>query len=72
MRIAPADGRARQDIRASVPDRLEREDDPFFERIAAAYNELALAEPERFRVLDATQAPTRVLADALFAIEDLL
>jgi dTMP kinase len=72
LRIDPADGRARQDIRASTPDRLEREDDAFFERIAAAYDELALAEPERLRVLDASLAPTRVLADALFAIEDLL
>ncbi len=72
LRIAPADGRARQDIRASMPDRLEREDNSFFERIATAYDELALAEPERFRVLDASLAPTRVLADALFAIEDLL
>jgi dTMP kinase len=72
LRIAPADGRARQDIRASTPDRLEREDDPFFERIAAAYNELALAEPQRFSVIDAAQPPTRVLADALLAIEDLL
>ncbi len=57
LRIAPADGRARQDTRASTPDRLEREDDPFFARIAAAYDELALAEPERFRVLDASLAP---------------
>lgn len=72
LRIAPADGRARQDARASTPDRLEREDDHFFERIAAAYDELARAEPERFRVIDADQPPTRVLADALLAVEDLL
>ncbi len=72
LRIAPADGRARQSTRDSTPDRLEREDEDFFARIAAAYDELALAEPERFRVLDASQPPTRVLADALFAIEDLL
>jgi dTMP kinase len=72
LRIAPAEGRARQDTRAGAPDRLEREDDAFFTRIAAAYDELALAEPERFRVIDADQLPTRVLADALLAIEDLL
>jgi dTMP kinase len=72
LRIPPAAGRARQDTRAGAPDRLEREDDAFFARIAAAYDELALSEPERFRVLDASLAPTRVLADALFAIEDLL
>jgi dTMP kinase len=72
LRISPADGRTRQDIRASQPDRLEREREPFFERIAAAYDRLARAEPERFRVLDASLPPTRVLADALLAIEDLL
>lgn len=72
LRIATADGRARQSTRASTPDRLEREEDAFFERIAAAYDELALAEAERFRVIDAAQPPTRVLADALLAIEDLL
>jgi dTMP kinase len=72
LRISPAAGRARQDARAGEPDRLEREDDAFFERVSTAYEELARAEPARFRVLDAALAPTRVLADALGAIEDLL
>jgi dTMP kinase len=72
LRIAPAEGRARQDARAGAPDRLEREDDAFFARIAAAYDELARDEPGRFRVIDADRPPTRVLADALLAIEDLL
>jgi dTMP kinase len=72
LRIAPAAGRARQDTRGSIPDRLEREEEDFFARIAAAYDKLALAEPERFRAIDAAQPPTRVLADALLAIEDLL
>jgi dTMP kinase len=72
LRIAPADGRARQGMRAAAPDRLEREGEDFFERIAAAYDELARSEPERLRVIDADQPPTRVLADALLAIEDLL
>jgi len=72
LRISPAEGRARQDTRASELDRLEREDDAFFARIAAAYDELARAEPERIHVLDASLPPTRVLAGALTAIEDLL
>jgi dTMP kinase len=72
LRIAPAGGRARQDVRAAAPDRLELEDNAFFERIAAAYDDLARAEPKRFHVLDATLPPTRVLADALLAIEGLL
>jgi len=70
--ISPADGRARQEVRAAEPDRLELEDVRFFDRIAAAYDRLAATEPDRFRVLDASLEPTRVLADALGAIEDLL
>jgi dTMP kinase len=72
LRISPAAGRARQDARGGEPDRLEREGEAFFARIATAYDELAAAEPERVRVLDASLPPERVLADALGTIEDLL
>jgi dTMP kinase len=72
LRIAPAAGRARQAVRAQEPDRLEREDEAFFERIAAAYEEIAAADPARVRVLDASLPPAHVLAGALSAIEDLL
>jgi dTMP kinase len=72
LRISPADGRARQAERAESPDRLEGESGEFFARVAAAYDELAAAESERIRVLDAGLAPERVLADALAAIDDLL
>jgi dTMP kinase len=65
LRLDPATGRARQDGRDEAPDRLEREGDPFFAAIAEAYDELAAAEPERFRVIDASQAPEAVLRDAL-------
>ena len=58
--------------RATEPDRLEREDERFFAQVAAAYDELARAEPARIRTLDAGQAPAEVLRDALAAIEDLL
>jgi dTMP kinase len=72
LRIDPALGRLRQDMRAEGPDRLEREGEDFFAAIAAAYDELARAEPQRIRVIDAEQAPAQVLADALAALEDLL
>lgn len=71
LRIAPADGRARQHQRALEPDRLERESEDFFARIAAAYEELARAEPQRIRAIDASQPPAQVLHDALAALEDL-
>jgi dTMP kinase len=72
LRISPAAGRARQHARAHAPDRLEREDERFFAAIAAAYDELAAAEPRRIRVLDASQPPDAVLEQALAAVEDLL
>ena len=71
LRIDPALGRARQAGRGEAPDRLEREEDAFFGRIAAAYDGLAAAEPERFRVLDAMRPPDEVLDDALEAIRGL-
>jgi dTMP kinase len=72
LRISPSTGRARQDGRAQAPDRLEREGEEFFARIAAAYEQLARAEPQRIRPIDADQPPELVLRDALRAIEDLL
>ena len=72
LRISPAAGRARQRDRALEPDRLEREDEDFFARIASAYDELARSEPARIRVIDAEQAPALVLADALAALADVL
>jgi dTMP kinase len=71
LQIAPGQGRARQAGRGEPADRLEREDAAFFEEIAAAYDELARAEPQRIRVLDAAATPSRVLFDALEAIADL-
>jgi dTMP kinase len=72
LRISPEAGRARQRGRALEPDRLEREGDGFFAAIASAYDELAGAEPDRVRVIDAAQPPEQVLAEALAAVEDLL
>ncbi len=68
LRLAPEEGRRRQGSRGEEQDRLEREDDAFFARIAAAYDELAAADPGRFRVIDATRPPDAVLADALDAV----
>jgi dTMP kinase len=67
LRIDPAAGLAR--IAGRDADRLEREDGRFFAAVAAAYDELAAAEPERIAVIDAAQAPEAVLADALAAVQ---
>ncbi|WP_028057967.1 dTMP kinase [Candidatus Solirubrobacter pratensis] len=66
LRIDPSAGLAR--IAGREADRLESAGLGFFEAIARAYDELAAAEPERFVVLDASQPPERVLADALQAL----
>ena len=66
LRIDPAAGLARISDRPA--DRLEREDGGFFASVAAAYDELAAAEPERVAVIDAAQPPEAVLADALAAL----
>jgi dTMP kinase len=71
LRVNPSTGRERQRERAHEPDRLEREGDEFFQAIAAAYDELARAEPQRIRPIDAEQPPREVLVQALAAIEDL-
>ncbi len=63
-------GRARAAGRGAA-DRIEVEADAFFERIRSAYRERAMAEPERFRVLDASQSPADVLQAAIHAIASL-
>jgi dTMP kinase len=67
LRVDPEVGLARISDRPA--DRLEQEDGPFFAAIARAYDELAAAEPERFAVIDASQPPDAVLADALAALD---
>jgi dTMP kinase len=67
LRIAPEDGLAR--IAGREADRLEQAGGEFFSRVAQTYDELAAAEPERFVVLDATQPPATVLADAIEALK---
>jgi len=65
-------GRSRSRSRTAEPDRLEREQDDFFERTAAAYLELWSQDPERIRRIDAAQPPGQVIAAALQEIADLL
>ena len=55
----------------AAADRFERETEAFFERARAVYLERAQAEPERFRVVDAS-APVATVARAVCqAIADL-
>lgn len=64
-----AKGLARARARGEGADRIESERDAFFERVRAAYRARARAEPDRFRVVDASQPPDQVRGDVLAALE---
>jgi dTMP kinase len=72
LSIDPALGRARSQKRSGPLDRLERENDAFYGRIASAYVDLAAADPQRIRTIDAAQDPERVLAAAVASLEGLV
>lgn len=44
----------------SSPDRFEQEQSAFFERVRAAYLRIASENPERVRLIDATQTPNDI------------
>jgi dTMP kinase len=71
LELEPGIGRSRARARGEPVDRLEGEDDDFFARVAAAYRQLAEAEPERVRTIDAGGPPEKVLEAALAELEGL-
>ena len=71
--VLPRDlARSRATERSGVPDRLEREAESFFTRVADGYEQIAAAEPGRVRRLSADRPPQDVLESALRELEDLL
>ncbi|MDF2445321.1 MAG: dTMP kinase [Moraxellaceae bacterium] len=64
-------GLARADARAER-DRFESEQHAFFERVRAAYRERSLAEPERFRVIDASRTLPEVVQGVQTVLDEWL
>ena len=54
------EGRARTSGRDLWPDRIESEQDDFFERVRAGFHRRAVAQPQRFRLIDASRPPAQV------------
>jgi dTMP kinase len=66
LRLAPADGLERQ----QNPDRIGSESLGFQERVAAAFEELAAGEPDRFVVADASRPVEAVWDEVRRAMEE--
>lgn len=64
-------GLARAQIRGE-PDRIEREQAGFFDRVRSTYRDLARQEPERFRIIDSSLDIASVAANACAAIDQFM
>jgi len=64
-------GMARAGERGEL-DRFEREQQAFFERVRQTYRERAVAEPGRYRIIDAAQDIEQVQAQIDIALTPLL
>mgnify|MGYP001758493166 CR=1 FL=1 len=62
-------GRARASGRDLWPDRIEREQDDFFERVREGFLQRAAADPARFRVIDAGRGLDEVAAAVRATVE---
>ena len=65
-------GRARANGRDLWPDRIESEQDDFFQRVRAVFRERARQDPTRFRLIDASQDQAGVAAQVVDAINAYL
>jgi dTMP kinase len=69
--VAVGQSRARLRSGPAPTDRFEEEADAFFERVRKEYLRLAAAEPERFRIIDASQDVQSVARTIAAALKDL-
>jgi dTMP kinase len=64
--------RSRQSRLSFAPDRIEREDEAFFERVARGYEAIAAAEPKRVRSIDASGDTNAVSAAIWNLVQPIL
>lgn len=62
-------GRARANGRDLWPDRIESEQDDFFQRVRAVFRQRASVDPARFRLIDASQDQAGVSASVAAAVD---
>jgi dTMP kinase len=73
LHLDAMDAAARTQVRdVAGADRFGAREVDYHARINAAFEQLAAAEPERYRIVDAAGAPAEVTGRLLAAIEDLL
>jgi dTMP kinase len=58
--------------RDTAADRIEQEHPAFFERVRATYRARAIADPQRWRIIDAAAPPAEVAAQVTAALGDML
>lgn len=58
--------------RGAQQDRIEAEDAGFFQRVRAAYGDIAVREPERVRIVDATRPEAEVAASVAALLDAVL
>ncbi|MNK41599.1 Thymidylate kinase [compost metagenome] len=62
-------GRARANGRDLWPDRIESEQDDFFQRVRAVFRQRAAADPARYRLIDAGQDQVGVAGAVVAAVD---
>jgi dTMP kinase len=72
LELSDAGERARQRDAGEGTDRIGGRDDAYHAAVAAAFREIAAAEPRRLRMVDASGAPEEVTSRLLGELEDFL
>ena len=57
---------------ASAPDRMEQEPVEFYERVCAAYRDLAEREPQRVRLIDGARSADEIEAEIWLALQSAI